>query len=257
MTPVEDLTAALALVRLDEAEVREKQSGVELDVLRRSGVIRVRNFSAIGASDLQLLFRLYDDSFLGGRMQRALGDCDLRMRLAARMTKTGGTTSRFRVPTTGAVFFEIAIATSVLFESFSRPDDREVTVTGIVCKSRLEALQRIFEHELVHLMENLCFGSSQCSAARFQDIAARLFGHTAHTHQLITRRERAAVAGIVNGAWVEFTAEGRKYRGRVRRVTKRATVLVEDPSGEPYSDGKRYRTWYVPLAGLRPMSGAA
>ena len=32
-----------------------------------------------------------------------------------------------------------------------------------------------------------------------------------------------------------------------------ATVLVESPSGEPFSDGRRYLTFYVPLALLPRM----
>ena len=50
-----------------------------------------------------------------------------------------------------------------------------------------------------------------------------------------------------------FNFEGRQLTGRVNRITKRATVLVMDPDGEPYSDGSRYRTYYVPLACLKSV----
>jgi len=36
----------------------------------------------------------------------------------------------------------------------------------------------------------------------------------------------------------------------VNRITKRATVLVEDERGMRYSDGKRYAKFYVPVASL-------
>jgi hypothetical protein len=39
--------------------------------------------------------------------------------------------------------------------------------------------------------------------------------------------------------------------GRVNRLTKRATVLVEAPEGESFSDGHRYRKYYVPIVHLR------
>ena len=39
--------------------------------------------------------------------------------------------------------------------------------------------------------------------------------------------------------------------GRVNRLTKRATVLVEDPEGERFSDGRSYRRYYVPILQLR------
>lgn len=250
----EALTLAVAAFAEAEAEVRRRQAEIENAMLQRSRVLRAANFRHIVTPDLGLLFELYDALFLSGAIRLALAGRGLRFRLAPRMTRTGGTTARYRVRATGEEFFEIAIGTSVLFESFSRPDDREVKVVGLPCSSRLEALQRIFEHELVHLIENLCFGTSQCSAARFQGIAARLFGHREHTHQLITRRERAAAAGVVLGSWVEFVFEGKKYRGRVRRVTKRATVLVEDPAGLMYSDGRRYLKFYIPLAALTPIA---
>jgi hypothetical protein len=35
------------------------------------------------------------------------------------------------------------------------------------------------------------------------------------------------------------------------RITRRATVLVENPRGEEFTDGRRYLTFYVPLPLLR------
>jgi hypothetical protein len=39
--------------------------------------------------------------------------------------------------------------------------------------------------------------------------------------------------------------------GRVNRITRRATVLVPAPTGELFSDGKRYLRFYVPLEQLK------
>jgi hypothetical protein len=147
------------------------------------------------------------------------------------------------------VHYEIAIAGLMLFDGF-RNTDRRTSVGGIDCENRLEALQRIFEHELVHLIELLCWETSNCRAERFQDIARRIFLHQAHTHSLITRRERAAASGIRPGSRVSFEFEGLRLSGRVNRVTKRASVLVEDRGGQEYSDGLRYKTYYVPIARL-------
>jgi hypothetical protein len=172
------------------------------------------------------------------------------------MTHAGGKTTRF-TSRSGEVSFEIAIAVSMLFDGFDR-EDRSVTVCGLPCEDRLQALQRIFEHEMVHLIEQLCWDSSNCRAGRFQDIARRMFLHRAHTHQLVTRRERAAESGIHVGSAVTFVFEDRQLTGRVNRITKRATVLVKDPDGRKYSDGSRYRKYYVPLGALHllPPSGA-
>ena len=44
--------------------------------------------------------------------------------------------------------------------------------------------------------------------------------------------------------------EGSRYVGVVNRVTKRATVLVEDSRGVRYSDGRCYAKFYVPVGML-------
>jgi hypothetical protein len=137
----------------------------------------------------------------------------------------------------------------MLFDGFGKID-RRISVCGLDCKNRLEALQRIFEHEVVHLAEQLCWETSDCAVARFQGIAKRFFLHRAHTHDLVTRPELAAASGIRLGSRVVFVFEGRRLTGRVNRITKRATVLVEDPDGQKYSDGLGYKTYYVPIARL-------
>jgi hypothetical protein len=69
----------------------------------------------------------------------------------------------------------------------------------------------------------------------------------------VTRGERAANAGIRTGTHVGFLFEGKRLEGRVNRITTRATVLVEDAEGQPFSDGRRYKTYYVPLPLLTPL----
>jgi hypothetical protein len=246
------LTGTILAFHAPEEAVRERLHHIHREVLGNSAYIREPNYRSIHARDLEFLFRAYDAQFLEGRMAQALEGRRLTFRPAPRLTKAGGKTFRIQSHS-GEVRFEIAIATAILFDSF-READREITVCGIICANRLEALQRIFEHELVHLAEQLCWDQSNCAAARFQDIARRLFLHRAHTHDLVTRRERAAASGIRPGARVVFTFEGVELTGRVNRITKRATVLVEHPDGMRYSDGGRYKAYYVPIGLLRPIA---
>ncbi len=213
---------------------------------------RERNFTRIHVEDLSLLFAAYDERFLNGLCGELLGRGDLAFRLSSRMTRAGGKTTRFKHPD-GTSRFEIAVATSILFDGFLA-DDPAVTVCGLPCHDRLEALQRLLEHEIVHLAEWLCWDESHCGRTRFQGIASRLFLHRAHTHQLITRSERAAKLGFTVGTRVSFRYRDRWLTGRVSRITKRATVLVDDPAGELWSDGRPYVRYYVPLGGLRPVS---
>ena len=217
--------------------------------MEKSGYIREPNFTTIHPDDLARLFAAYDARFLDGKCGELLGPDGVTFRLSSRMTRAGGMTTR-TVDPDGTIRFEIAVATSILFDGFAAGDP-DVTVGGLPCRHRLDALQRLFEHELVHLAEWLCWGQSHCGRDRFQGIAHRLFLHQAHTHELITPVQRAASVGITVGTRVTFQYGGRRLEGRVNRITKRATVLVEDPEGERWSDGRRYVRYYVPLGGLR------
>ena len=156
--------------------------------------------------------------------------------------------------THGLKRFEIAISSTLLSQTFSDDEaERTVRVTGVECRTRLDALMRVMEHELVHLAELLGWDSSSCTQDRFQTIAWQVFGHTDHRHALITPRERAAAVGVRPGAHVRFEFRGKPLQGVVNRVTKRATVLVPANDGEQFSDGNTYRKYYVPVTMLEPI----
>jgi hypothetical protein len=210
-SPQNRLINALSLNPSDEL-VLGRVHEIHHYVLAHSPYIRQPNFTTIHPRDLELLFGAYDERFFSGLCRWILENRKLCFRLSQRMTRAGGTTARFRARN-GEESYQIAVATSILFDGFGK-NDRRISVCGLECENRLEALQRIFEHEIVHLIELLCWSCSDCTAARFQDIARRFF--------------------------------------RVNRITKRATVLVQDTEGARYSDGLRYKTYYVPVSCLEP-----
>jgi hypothetical protein len=243
------------------AEVARLARQIYDTVLERSETIRAGNFTVIATKDLQLLFELADASFFGGLLGAMIREdrAKLAFRLSSRMTRVGGTTTMLRergqkAGGTGGwarARYEIAVSTVLLFSTF-RHVDRPVTVGGLVCRDRLEALQRIFEHELLHLAEFLAWGRSSCSEENFHRLSQRIFGHAGVRHDLVSPRELAATTYDVRpGDLVSFEHEGVRRVGRINRITRRATVLVEDPGGERFSDGKRYTTFYVPLGKLR------
>ena len=243
------LTARMLDLRLAEEAIHQRLRNIQRDLLAHSRHLREANFTAIHPHDLEFLFDAYDAHFLDRLCRPALDGRPLRLALSNRMTVSGGITKRIRLRN-GEERFEIAIASGMLFDSF-RQAGESVRVCGVECESRVEALQRIFEHELVHLLEYLCWETSNCAKPRFQELSGRLFLHRAHTHSLVTRRELAAKSGIRRGSLVSFEFEGRQVTGRVARITRRATVLVEDPSGPRYTDGRNYKTYYVPLGALK------
>ncbi|WP_437227262.1 hypothetical protein SH661x_000258 [Planctomicrobium sp. SH661] len=252
---VSPLLQHLEQTRITRGQIREWQREIQRTLLTESRVIDAANFTQFHPADLQRLFDLYDSYFFAGNCRQQLGKTPLKFRISSRMTSAGGKTTRFsRRSMPNERSYEITISSTLLFQTF-RDVKRTVRVTGLECRSRIEALQRIFEHELIHLIEMLVWEDSNCSAQRFQSIAAERFGHTEHRHALVTPRERASTQfGLKPGTRVAFRMDGTEYVGIVNRITKRATVLVEDPRGQPYSNGRRYSKFYVPFELLRRVS---
>jgi len=227
-------------------------------VRARSPHITAGNFTACAASDLALLFDLYDEQFFAGavgRLVQATG-APLTFQFSPRLTRSAGLTKRF-APRGRAAGpsrpgrFEIILSSALLFQTFTDVE-RTVRVNGVVCGDRLEAAQRVFEHELLHLVEMLLWGASSCAAPRFRGLAQSWFAHTEARHELVTQQERARARFDVGvGDRVAFRFEGAEYTGVVNRITRRATVLVESERGQRYTDGKRYLKFYIPLALLR------
>jgi hypothetical protein len=241
--------------------IAARTAAIRQAILTNSSNIRTGNFTALHIDDLRQLFTLYDDQFFGGWLQTELlaqTGTELRLRLSRTMTRAGGKTIRHQMRRPGggvATGYEIAIASRMLFMSFDQALARPITACGLPCHDRLDALTRIFEHEMIHLAELLAYGRSNCSTEPFRSLVRNIFGHTATTHQLVTPTEQAAVLhGVRLGQQVSFHFEGQQHVGTVNRVNHRATVLVESPSGTPYSNGRRYLKFYIPLQLLKPTT---
>ena len=242
--------------KLDPDRIRKKQNLVYQGVLANTSHIDQPNFSRIHARDLECIFDNYDRLFFDCACREHLKRIGLPLtfRLSSRMTRAGGKTTRHEVISgrkSVATSFEIAVSTTLLFETF-REGQPKARVAGLPCDNRLQAMMRIVEHEIIHLIEMLVWWDSNCFGPRFKRISNRIFEHRESNHQLITPDERARDEfGIRAGDLVAFQHEGKTFSGYVNRITRRATVLVENPVGESYNDGKRYIKFYVPIANLR------
>jgi hypothetical protein len=249
-----DLLQIVESTTLDAETISSRSAQIHANVLSRSKYIHAANFTKIHPDDLAILFAEYDDQFFGGQVKATLGTTTLRFGLSKRMTSSGGKTARFADRSSGRRWYEISASTTILFGGFTEDDHRPIVTSGITCRDRLAALQRIMEHEIVHLIEMLLWGKSSCSQPRFHSITRRFFGHTENKHNLITPKEKALVKfGIRPGVKVRFWFDGIEYAGVVNRVSKRATVLVEDSRGRGYTDGKHYAKFYVPVQMLEAV----
>jgi len=254
MSAPQQLGEILRRVSVSDQDRQHRLFAITEQILTSSPQLQSADFTKLNPDDLQLIYELYDDQFFGGLIQRSFDQQRMSFRVSSRMTRAGGKTTRWGDPRRPEQLkYEIAISSTLLFQSFQDPE-RPVTVTGIECVNRLEGLLRVMEHELIHLAEMLVWSDSNCALHRFQGIAQRQFGHLQHTHNLLTPRELALREyNIRAGSHVAFVLDGRRYEGIVNRITRRATVLVPDASGEPFSDGRRYLRFYVPIAQLESL----
>jgi len=230
---------------------------IQATVLEHSRAMSDENFAATNVADLRLMSELYDSMYFDSSCIALAKHYGMAFRWSSRMTRAGGKTTRTvrraTLRRSAEIHYEITLSSSLLFQTF-QDDLRPIKVCGRPCHNRLEAMQRIVEHEAIHLAEMLVWIDSDCAAGRFQAIANRLFGHTEHRHELVTQRERAAkLFDIRVGSRVYFMHDGHPVQGVVNRITRRATVLVESPQGEMYSNNKRYLKYYVPIAGLKAV----
>ena len=239
---------------LGAGEIADRTKQIHAAVLSQSEYIDDPNFKSIHPDDLELLFAEYDGQFFNGQMKEALGKFPLHFGLSKRMTSSGGKTAHYTGRADGKQWYKISVSTTILFGCFDGDDHRPISCSGIICHDRLDALQRVMEHELVHMVEMLLWEKSSCAKPRFHSITLRFFGHTENKHQLITPREKAIVKyGIKPGMTVRFRFDGVEHRGVVNRINKRATVLVEERGGERYSNGKHYSKFYVPVQMLEAV----
>ena len=241
--------------RFDADAVALLRENIHGGLLATSANLDGANFTTLKPRDLEYLFDEYDRRFFNTAIRTCVHAGALGFRVSTRMTSAGGKTVRFVAHGhTKQVRYEISVSTTLLYQCFNRDDHRPISVSGVSCRDRLEALQRIMEHELVHVVEGVLWERSNCAAARFRSIASRFFGHRGSTHALITPREHALVRfGIRPGVRVRFVRDGVPLVGFVNRVTRRATVLVVDPRGHVFTDGQRYATYYVPVDRLEPV----
>ena len=234
-------------------------------VLAGARHIKTGNFTALAGDDVETMFTLIDGAFYGGglRLLLELVRCSISFHASSRLTRSGGLTKQFRprgqkqIPFVPGCRYEIVLSSTLLFQTF-QDVSRPVHVSGLLCADRLEAALRIMEHETVHLLEMIAVGTSSCDREPFKAMARGVFGHTLPRHDLVTQGERAREKhGLKVGDQVKFAFEGRMLVGLLNRITRRATVLVEDAKGQLYTSGKRYLKFYIPLGMLLPVNGGS
>lgn len=240
---------AITGLRFDNIEISAKRAQIGHRLMALSPNIKSPELTKIAVNDLRLLFELYDEVFFNHQLTAGFSG-QLKFSLSSRLTKSAGKTIFPRcchqIPPE-QLTAEIRMGTSFFFQYNAITGPK--IVSGITTQNALEAFQLVFEHEICHFIEFLCYQNSNCRGKRFKNLAHNLFGHTESFHKLPTQNQIALQKyGFRIGAPVTFTYEGRSLQGILYRINKRATVMVKDRKGI-YADkkGVRYSKYYVPL----------
>ena len=230
---------------LEAAEILRRRSLILTKLCAQDEGFCTIPVRGISRDTLAEMLRLYDECFLGGCLQRAMG-C-LRVTLSARLTSSAGKFLCTRGMLRQIKGAEIRMSSDFL----TRLDEGPFQLNGLSVATPQEAFLVVFEHELCHALETALYGQTGHSA-RFLRLAKGLFGHTATRHSLPTRRQEAARDGLLVGSCVCFAFKGSMLSGVLTYIGKQATVMVPDARGE-YRDrrGQRYTKYRVPLDHLK------
>jgi hypothetical protein len=240
-------------LHLQKQESEKLRQAVREELINKSKNISGGKIDRISTEDLRLIFEIYDRTFFKGYFQNNFSS-ELKFSLSQRMSRNAGKTvmkKDLRASKVGSESYEIVMAVKFLFNYEALTRDKKVN--GINTTDALNALQLVFEHEILHLLEFHLFKKSSCSGDRFKKLAGSIFGHTDVYHQLPTEREIVREKyGFKIGDYVTFLYEEKNYKGFISAINKRVTVMVINSKGE-YRDreGNRYRKWYVPLESIK------
>jgi len=245
-------------------EINQRFEKVRTDIFAKSTQIKLDNFATIADKDIKLIFDLYDSHFFDNYFKENNIIEKMAFDSSNKMTSAGGKLIYYKVTKTNPIQFRMRISSFLIFNSFKIDKDNldknssnntTINLAGFETKNRLEALLHIMEHEIIHLIEFLAFNDSSCKKDNFKKLANQIFGHTAFTHQLLTRQlEALQEYDLRVNDWVKFTFDGKQYTGIIHRITKRATVMALDEKGI-YKDnkGNRFTKYYILLKYLKKM----
>lgn len=139
------------------------------------------NVSEMTNEDLCGIFNMYDELCFDGDIKAQLGDFKYTLKFEKSGTETFNTQG---ICARGKCAYTITIPV----EFFKGIESGKVTnVAGHECRDQLECLQRVIEHELVHLVIFVFCRDDFISGEHgelFMKLVKDLFGHTDHRHYI-------------------------------------------------------------------------
>lgn len=234
-----------------QKSIQKKRDKILTTFLFRFGNPSSHRIQPLRSTDLKYLFYCYDRHFFS-RFFTLQYPGQLKFSLSQRMTRSAGKLiypRSFKNMDLQDVTLEIRMATEVFLNYYQLSTDK--IVNGIKTDTVFQAFLLVFEHEICHLLELLFWKKTSCRRENFKELAYQLFGHTDVYHQLPLGKEIAREKyGLEIGDRVSFTHQQQRCYGYIKRITKRATVIVPDPQGNHVQEGIPCFIWYVPVEDL-------
>lgn len=263
-------------LKFTKNQIKEKNTEIFDKFVIKSSHLKDSNYSNFQNYNLMSMYSLYDELYFQRRLENLFIPTTLsknnleisilelnhdtrkngtnaeylRLVLSNRLTKVDAKVSMYSGKLANGYdlrWFSFKISSSLLHLTFSNQEKVEI-VYGFECTNRIEVLQRIFEHHLVHLLEFKYYNHTVCGGNKFSKIIQNIFGHTRHHHHLKNQKQRSEEKyNITIGDIVSFIFEGESLSGEITNITKRATVIVESENGDYKIKGKFYSKYYIPL----------
>lgn len=248
--------ADIFCLKYSEMEILKKREYIYCCLRKNIRGFSEDNINEIGCTDMEYMFTLYDEVFLGDYISKVYKG-KIKFSISGRMTKSAGLT--ICPKTIGKIkqediTIEIKFSRIILSNCYSTEGEKRVG--GVKARDTTEAMMLVFEHELCHFIEFIEYGNSNCKAARFKELSKNLFYHKESYHSLPTSEKMALnTLGIKLGDTVGFVYRGNNISGVLYKINKRAVVMVRDDGGR-YTDKKmnRYSKYYVPADKLEVIN---
>jgi hypothetical protein len=202
-------------------------------------------FDKLNKDQLHYIFDLYDKLFFNNEIKHKIKEEGSTLTIipaSDSMTKTGGLCTKIGCE------HSIKIAFGVLSQTFVK-NKNKLSTNGLECEDRLNCLQLVLEHEMIHLIVNLWSGQFtnkdniklfDSHGHVFRCLAKSFFGHTDVTHGLLSvtkdeedTKPKAKISDFKIGDYVKTTYKGKELIGIVKKVNVK-TIGVEIPiKGKP------------------------
>jgi hypothetical protein len=214
------------------------------------------NFLSLDPRQLKIMFMLYDEHVFDGQLKTKISEEHSKVNftittdpnIRSRKTTFAGccTCIPIAVGEDGALIasYDFEFPADFYYSLFTDPSVKVLNVNGLKRRNRLECLQVVFEHELIHLIMMLWDYDEKISEGPlkihytshgtiFRKAVYSYFGHTSVKHRMLCgdasgdSKERGS---ITIGSRVTFKdAMGRVYIGIVsKRSSEKIKVLTDD-----------------------------